>query len=91
MAEPAPEEGVNELHAAVLTGDAAAVTALLEAGADIESETKYGETTLMVAAKAGDATILDALIKAGATMDKQDKNGKSALMVRAVKDYISAK
>jgi hypothetical protein len=64
-------------------GDLAGVLDALKRGADIETESHFGWTPLMVAASNGHREIFDALIGQGAHVDAHDKLHESVLMISA--------
>ena len=67
MAKPA--WAADEVIAAARAGDAAAVRALLAAGADVDARQGDGATALHWAAHRGDLELADVLIEAGADVD----------------------
>ncbi|MFE6698135.1 ankyrin repeat domain-containing protein [Streptomyces sp. NPDC057718] len=75
--------GAGELAAAVRQGDAEAVTALLEAGADPDTRTDDGLPVLCLATAAYDAAVAGALVEGGADPDRVLPDGTTAL-VRAI-------
>ena len=64
-------------------GDLAAVTVLIEAGADVNAASLAGTTPLMYAKTAavgsGDLRILELLLARGAELNARDMNGRTAL------------
>ncbi|TIS49124.1 ankyrin repeat domain-containing protein [Mesorhizobium sp.] len=62
------------LHAAAKSGDLNAITAALDAGADIEEQEK-GATPLFLAVRAGHAEAVELLIKRGADVNKESALG----------------
>lgn len=64
------------------------VHALIEAGADIETQIGYGIRPLMLAAGWGEAGVVDELIKAGADIRAKNEGGRTALMMVKDKDYV---
>lgn len=62
------EDGTTALHAAAATGHAAAVTLLLDAGADPQATGRNGATPLHLAAAMGHAAAVAALLRGGATL-----------------------
>eukprot|EP00753_Platysulcus_tardus_P002112 PLAT11614.17.p1 GENE.PLAT11614.17~~PLAT11614.17.p1 ORF type:complete len:873 (-),score=344.32 PLAT11614.17:252-2870(-) len=74
-------DGYTPLHYAK---SAAVVTALLAAGAGIETASAYGSTPLMNTSFYGHAASVQALIAAGAAVDAVDEDGMTALMAAAV-------
>ena len=80
-------DGATLLHRVVgrsAQGDAAvaaAASALLEHGADVDAADAQGWTALMVAADAGRAAVVAALAARGAAVDARNRAGGTALMV----------
>lgn len=68
------------LLAAALRGHAAAVEALLDCGADVDFESKAGETAIFRAAGKGHADVVQVLITAGAHVDSSDRMLTTPLM-----------
>ena len=75
--------GVTALMWAAAGGHAAAIAALLEAGADVDAETDDHMTALMFAAGGGAAAAVAALLAAGAEVNAKGKSGMTALMCAA--------
>ncbi|UCF81439.1 MAG: ankyrin repeat domain-containing protein, partial [Acidobacteriota bacterium] len=73
----------SDLIEAAEAGDTAKVEQLIEQGADVNAEDKYGITALMFAAKNGQTEIVKALVDAGADVEAKDKYGVTALMAAA--------
>ncbi len=67
-------------------GDAAALRTLLEAGEDVDSLDRYGQTALMLAAVRGHVAAVEVLIEAGARLDHTAKYRLSALMLATIND-----
>lgn len=65
-------------------GNTTAVSRLLDAGASINANNKFGLSVLMVAAANGRAGTCEFLIKRGAIVDETDKPGNTALMYAAM-------
>jgi ankyrin repeat protein len=75
------------LHVASQSGHAAAIAALVKAGADVNMLTSTGATPLMMAALSGKAEAAKALLDAGADINLKDKaNEETALMFAAARD-----
>ena len=55
------------------------VSALLEAGAQVDASDNFGETALFVAANAGNRAIVVSLLEAGANANKKDKQHNTPL------------
>ena len=71
-------------------GNVGAVSALLEAGADIDAKDKNGMTALMYAAQQGNVGAVSALLEAGADVDARNKAGMTALMYAAQRGNVGA-
>lgn len=68
-----PKQELNDqLYEAVRKGDVAAVTALLDKGADVNAKFRYGTTALFKAAERGNAEIAKVLLDHGADVDVKD-------------------
>ena len=68
-----PKQELNDqLFEAVRKGDAAAVTALLDRGADVNAKFRYGATALFKAAERGNAEVAKVLIDRGADVKVKD-------------------
>ncbi len=79
----ASPDGTTPLHWAVRSGDLAAVTRLLRAGANANAANRYGVTPLSLAAENGDAAAVEALLAAGANANASLSNGQTMLMIAA--------
>jgi hypothetical protein len=91
-----PKQELNDqLYEAVRKGDAAAVTALLDRGADVNAKFRYGTTALFKAAERGNADIAKILLARGADVKVKDTfygasamtwalNGKHVEVVRLI-------
>jgi hypothetical protein len=77
------EGGDPVLQAAVRTRDPAIVTAVLDAGADVDAIDDAGDTALLQAASVGDEAIVRLLLQAGADPDIAADSGHTPLF-RAV-------
>lgn len=69
---------------AVLAGDIARVSELLDHGADIDARDQHGQTAIMLAAHRGHQAMTDLLASRGAALDVTAKYGLSALMLAIV-------
>jgi hypothetical protein len=68
-----PKQALNDqLYEAVRKGDVAAVTSLLEKGADVNAKFRYGATALFKAAERGNADIVKILLARGADPTVKD-------------------
>jgi hypothetical protein len=68
-----PKQALNEqLFEAVRKGDAAAVTALLDKGADVNAKFRYGQTALFKAAEKGYANVAKVLLDRGVDVSVKD-------------------
>src|SRR5688500_218711 len=68
-----PKQELNDqLYEAVRKGDAAAVTSLLDRGADVNAKFRYGATALFKAAERGNVEIATILIDRGADVKVKD-------------------
>jgi len=68
-----PKQALNEqLFEAVRKGDAAAVTALLDKGADVNAKFRYGQTSLFKAAERGHTEVVKVLLARGADVTVKD-------------------
>jgi ankyrin repeat protein len=67
-------------------GDADALRAMLEAGEDVDSLDRYGQTALMLAARSGHVAAVEVLVEAGAQLDHTAKYRLSALMLATIND-----
>jgi len=62
----------NQLYEAVRKGDAAAVTSLLDHGADVNAKFRYGATALFKAAERGNVEVAKVLLERGADVKVKD-------------------
>jgi len=62
----------DQLFEAVRKGDAAAVTALLDKGADVNAKFRYGQTALFKACERGHANVVKVLLERGADVTVKD-------------------
>jgi len=68
-----PKQELNDqLFEAVRKGDAAAVTAALDRGADVNAKFRYGTTALFKAAERGNADVTKVLLDRGADLNVKD-------------------
>jgi len=69
---PSKQQLNDQLYEAVRKGDTAAVTSLLDRGADVNAKFRYGATALFKAAERGNADIAKVLIDRGADVKVKD-------------------
>ena len=69
-------------------GDALRLAEMLEAGAEIDTLDRYGQTALMLAARNGHYEAVSVLIDADADLDHTAKYNLSALMLAALNDRL---
>jgi len=74
----AEDRGSNALFDSALGRNKDVVKTLIEAGADMNIQSKDGQTALVVVVGAGDEDIVEILVKAGADPDIKDALGVSA-------------
>ena len=73
QAQTNPKQELNDqLFEAVRKGDAAAVTAVLDKGADVNAKFRYGTTALFKAAERGNADVTKVLLERGADVNVKD-------------------
>jgi len=81
--------GYTPLFLAAREGNAAIVSALLDAGADPKAVSATGSTPLMLAAGAGNVDAVQRLLDAGAEIDgKESARGQTALMFAAAYNRV---
>ncbi|MFB3787321.1 MAG: ankyrin repeat domain-containing protein [bacterium] len=73
-----------EWESAIQRGDAAAARELVDAGIDIDSRDRHGQTALMRAAHLGHIELAELLISRGADLDVTAKYRLSALMLAVI-------
>ena len=83
--DAAPRGATTPLHAAARTGDAAAITELLQTKPDINARDEHARTPLHLAAWAGHASALETLVKAGADVALGAVDSMTALHFAAKK------
>jgi ankyrin repeat protein len=64
------------------------VSALIDAGADIEHQVAYGTRPLMIAAGYGEARVVEILLLAGVDTAAQNEGGRTARVMAETKDYV---
>ena len=72
FAQSAKQELNDQMWEAVRKGDAAAVTALLDKGAEVNAKFRYGATALFKAAERGNAEVVKVLLARGADVSVKD-------------------
>jgi len=82
-----PKQALNDqLYEAVRKGDAAAVTAALDKGADVNAKFRYGATALFKAAERGNADVTKVLLARGADVNVKDTFYKATAMSWALQN-----
>ncbi|HKG62116.1 MAG TPA: ankyrin repeat domain-containing protein [Pyrinomonadaceae bacterium] len=86
-----PKQALNDqLFEAVRKGDAVAVTAALDKGADVNAKYRYGMTALFKAAERGNADVTKVLLERGAELNVKDTfYGATALSWALQNDHIN--
>ena len=80
--------GVNEdLINAAWRNDLSEVKRLLAAGAEVNAESKDGDTALIIASENGNIEMVKALIDKGANFNPQTIEGFTALIAASIKGY----
>src|SRR5271155_5763849 len=79
----AQTDGSTPLHNAVYRDDLKQAEALLHAGANAKTATRYGVTPLSLACLNGNAAITELLLNAGADANESLPGGETALMTAA--------
>lgn len=74
----------NQLFEAVRKGDAAAVTSLLDRGADVNAKFRYGMTALFKAAERGNADVVKVLLDRGVDVKVKDTFYQATAMTWAL-------
>lgn len=64
------------------------VSALIDAGADIEHQIAYGTRPLMIAAGYGEARVVEILLLAGVDVAAKNEGGRTARVMAETKDYV---
>jgi ankyrin repeat protein len=78
------------LQWAAMSGNVAAIAALLKAGARVDGADSSGKTPLMVAAWNGHKAAVDALVAAGADVRHVDNDGNTALHYASMNGHLDA-
>lgn len=89
--QTSPKQELNDqLYEAVRKGDAAAVTAALDRGADVNAKFRYGTTALFKAAERGNADVAKVLLDRGADVQVKDTfYGATALSWALQNDHLN--
>jgi uncharacterized protein len=77
----------KEWQQAVTRGDAQTVRSLIEAGAEINSKDRYGQTALMLAAMKGRTEVARLLVEKQAELNLAAKYNLSALMLAVINGH----
>lgn len=85
--EPSVSEATRDLLDAATAGDAAAVQAALDAGADIDARGDAGMTALVTATKANSVDAARLLIEAGADVNAKDDIQDSAYLYAGARGH----
>ncbi|MBI1173917.1 MAG: ankyrin repeat domain-containing protein [Sideroxydans sp.] len=64
------------------------VSALIAAGAEIETQVAYGTRPLMLAAGYGQAEVIEVLLAAGVDVRAENEGGRTARVMAETKDYV---
>lgn len=87
QAQTNPKQELNDqLYEAVRKGDAVAVTALLDKGADVNAKFRYGTTALFKAAERGNAEVAKVLVDRGVDVNVKDTFYQSTAMSWALQN-----
>ncbi len=88
---PSKQELNDQLFEAVRKGDAAAVTAALDRGADVNAKFRYGTTALFKAAERGNAEVVKILLDRGVDVKVKDTfYGATAISWALNGDHVEA-
>ena len=88
-AQISKQELNDQMYEAVRRGDTAAVTALLDKGADVNAKFRYGATALFKAAERGHSDIVKLLLARGADATVRDTFYNAKAMTWALGDNIN--
>jgi hypothetical protein len=89
LAQAAKQQLNDQLYEAVRRGDVAAVTTLLDKGADVNAKFRYGATALFKAAERGNADIVKLLLARGADATVKDTFYNAKAMTWALGENIN--
>ena len=81
------DEGLPAVYWVTLRGHHDVLATLIQSGADLNIQGKWGESALHRAAVNREGSMLSALIKAGAELNLQNNDGQTALFWAAVRGY----
>ena len=84
------KDGATPLHGAALSGDVAAIRALLASGAAVNVRSKDGATPLHGAALSGDVAAIRALLAGGADVNARGEDGITSLHMAAMRKLLLA-
>jgi Ankyrin repeats (3 copies) len=91
VAQNSKQELNDQLWEATRKGDAAAVTALLDKGADVNAKFRYGSTALFKAAERGHAEVIKVLLARGADVTVKDTfYGATAMTWALSNEHVEA-
>jgi ankyrin repeat protein len=77
----------SEWEQAARRGDVSALRSQIEAGADLDSRDRFGQSALMLAALAGHVEAVMILVAEGANLNVTAKFGLSALMLAVINGH----
>jgi len=89
LAQDAKQQLNDQMYEAVRRGDAAAVTALLDKGADVNAKFRYSATALFKAAERGNLDIVKLLLARGADATVRDTFYNAKAITWALGDSIN--
>lgn len=78
------------LHYCVSSGRAEAAAVLVDSGADVNAQWRFGRSALMTAALSGECAVLRTLLKRGAVCDLRDDSSYTAEAFTAIDDHKDA-
>ena len=82
------DDGSSPLHLSSRRGHIDTVRMLIERGADVSAQNKYGSTALHWALMNGHVDLARMLIKCGADVSAQEKDGSAALHLASKKGHV---
>src|SRR6185503_13995583 len=86
VAQASKQELNDQLFEAARKGDAAAVTALLDKGADVNAKFRYGTTALFKASERGNVEVVKVLLARGADVSVKDTFYSATAMTWALQN-----